>query len=45
MDQTVRAFIAIRQYYEHMFYIVKLMVGSGLNCFMKDSLKNFTERF
>lgn len=45
VDLTVRAFLAIRHYYEHFYYIVTLMVNSGLGCFMKDSLKNFTERF
>lgn len=45
MDLTIRAFIAVRRYYEHMFYLVKLMLNSGLKCFRKDSLKNFTDRF
>ena len=33
VDLTVRAFLAIRKYYDHMYYIVKLMVNSGLGCF------------
>ncbi|CAK58855.1 unnamed protein product (macronuclear) [Paramecium tetraurelia] len=45
VDLTVRAFLAIRHYYEHFYYLVTLMTNSGLGCFMKDSMKNFTERF
>jgi phosphatidylinositol 4-kinase len=45
VDLTIRAFLAVRHYYQHMFNIVRLMLNSGLKCFKKDSLKNFTERF
>lgn len=45
MDLTIRAYLAVRKYYEHMFNLVRLMLDSGLKCFRKDSLKLFTERF
>ncbi len=45
MDLTIRAFLAVRRYYEHMYNLVRLMLHSGLKCFRKDSMKNFTERF
>ena len=45
IDLTLRAFLSIRPYYEHMYNLVRLMINSGLKCYRKDSMKNFTERF
>ena len=45
IDLTLRAFLSIRPYYEHMYNLVRLMINSGLKCYRKDSMKNFSERF
>ncbi len=45
VDLTIRGFLASRQYMEKLLDPVNLMFNSGLDCFMKNSIKNFIDRF
>ena len=45
MNLTIRAFLAVRKFHEHIFNMITLMYGSSLDCFKNDSLKNLQERF
>ena len=33
VDQTIRAFLAVRKYHEHLFNMISLIEPSGLKCF------------
>ena len=39
INQTIKAFLAVRRYEEQIFNLVKLMTYSGLKCFRDKSLK------
>jgi hypothetical protein len=39
VDQTIKAFLAVRRYEEHIFNMIKLMTYSGLKCFRPMSLQ------
>lgn len=39
VDLTVRAFLVVRQYREHLYNVVELIYESGMGCFMPESLQ------
>ena len=39
VDLTIRGFLAIRKYKDHLYNIVKLINESGMGCFMPHSMK------
>ena len=45
VNLTIRAFLAVRKYGEHLYNMIALMHESALDCFRPDSLKNLRERF
>lgn len=39
VDLTIRGFLAVRKYKDHLFNIVKLIFESGMGCFMPHSME------
>ena len=44
-DLTVKAFLMIRKYHEHIYSLIKLIFKSGLKCFKPNSLEHLKQRF
>jgi phosphatidylinositol 4-kinase len=39
VDLTIKAFLAIRRYEEHILNVIRLMVKSGLKCFLPPTMQ------
>lgn len=39
IDQTIKGFLAIRRYEEHIMNLIKLMTYSGMKCFREKSMQ------
>lgn len=39
VDLTIRAFLVVRKYREHIYNVVELIYESGMGCFMPESLQ------
>lgn len=44
-DLTIKAFLSIRKYEEHIINMVKLMEKSGMKCFLPNSIEDLRKRF
>ena len=44
-DLTIKAFLMIRKYHEHIFNLIRLIFKSGLKCFRPNSLEHLKQRF
>jgi phosphatidylinositol 4-kinase A len=45
VNLTIKSFLAIRKFHQHIFNMIKLMTQSTLDCFNPNSMKNLKERF
>ena len=45
MDLTIKGFLAVRRYWQHIFNVIILMTASSLKCFRKKSMETLVERF
>lgn len=44
-DLTIKAFLSVRKYEEHIINMVKLMENSGMKCFLPNSIEDLRKRF
>lgn len=45
VNLTIKGFLAMRNYFEHIYNTINLMLASSLPCFLKNSMKNLVARF
>ncbi|KAL4463226.1 hypothetical protein ABPG74_007227 [Tetrahymena malaccensis] len=45
VNLTIKGFLTMRNYFEHIYNTIRLMVASSLPCFLKNSMKNLVSRF